>query len=96
MNFQISDIRITPVKPVDGLVAFASLVINGNLHLGSIAIHRKLDGSGYRLTYPTKKVGMADRTVYHPLTPELSRAIEQALFDDDAKLIAWMLVDIKI
>ena len=82
MDSQISDIRITPVKPVDGLVAFASLVINGNLQLGSIAIHRKLDGSGYRLTYPTKKVGMTDRTIYHPLTPDLSRAIEQALFDE--------------
>jgi len=82
MNCQISDIRITPVKPIDGLVAFASLVINESLHLGSIAIHRKLDGSGYRLTYPTKKVGMADRTIYHPLTPDLSRAIEQALFDE--------------
>jgi len=66
---------------MDGLVAFASLVINGNLHLGSIAIHRKLDGSGYRLTYPTKKGGMADRAIYHPLTPDLSLAIEQALLD---------------
>lgn len=70
------------MKPIDGLVAFASLIINESLHLGSIAIHRKLDGSGYRLTYPTKKVGMADRTIYHPITPDLSRAIEHALFDE--------------
>lgn len=86
MNCQISDIRITPVKPIDGLVAFASLIINGNLHLGSIAIHRKLDGSGYRLTYPTKKAGPTDRAIYHPLTPDLSKLIEQRIFDEYRRL----------
>lgn len=66
---------------MNGLVAFASLVLNGNLRLNSIAIHRKMDGSGYRLTYPTKRAGTEDRTMFHPITPELSKAIEQVLFD---------------
>lgn len=86
MSYCISDIRIVPVKSIDGLVAFASFVINGNLHLGSIAIHRKLDGSGYRLTYPTKKAGSTDRAIYHPLTPDLSKLIEQTIFDEYRRL----------
>jgi len=82
MTYRISDVRIVPVKPVGGLVAFGSLVINGNLYLGSIAIHRRLDGSGYRLTYPTKRAGSGECALFHPTTPELSRAIEQVLCEE--------------
>jgi len=34
-----SEVNVTPVKPQDGLVAFASIVI-GDLYLGSIAVHK--------------------------------------------------------
>ena len=84
-TYDFTDVRITPVTPQGGLRAFASLVVNGNLYLGSIAIHEKLDGSGLRLTYPTKKAGINDRTIFHPLTPDLSRAIERVLFDEYRK-----------
>ena len=86
MIYDISQVRIAPVSPVNGLMAFGSLVINGYLRLNSIAIHRKLDGSGYRLTYPTKRAGNEDRTIFHPITPELSKAIERALFHEYHKL----------
>lgn len=82
MTHDISDVRIIPVKAANGLVAFGSLVINGNLYLGSIAIHRKLDGTGYRLTYPTKRAGNGERALFHPITPELSRVIEQVLCEE--------------
>jgi stage V sporulation protein G len=45
-----------------------------------------LDGSGFRLTYPTKRAGNEDRTIFHPITPELSKAIEQVLFEEYLKL----------
>ena len=79
-TYDITDVQITPVTPQGGLRAFASLVINGNLFLGSIAIHEKLDGSGLRLTYPTKRAGNSERNIFHPVTPELSKVIEQVLF----------------
>lgn len=53
---KISEIQITPIKPQNGLVAFASCLINKGLYLGSIGILTRLEG-GYRLTYPTKSVG---------------------------------------
>ena len=75
----ISEVQITPIKPVDGLVAFASCVINGQLYLGSLGIHTRLDGAGYRITYPTRRVGTREVNYYHPITKHAGCAIEQAI-----------------
>lgn len=85
----ISDIRISPIESIDGLVAFASCVINGRIALKSIAVHRKLDGSGYRLTYPTKKSGHVDITLFHPLDAELSKDVEAAIFSAYEQSLAF-------
>lgn len=80
MQPTITEVQIVPIKPNSGLIAFASVVINGQLYLGSIGIHAKIDGSGYRLTYPTKSVGGRNLYVYHPINRETSDAIEEAIF----------------
>jgi stage V sporulation protein G len=85
-DFQISDVRIIPVYPIGGLVAFASCIINRKLYLSSIAIHKKLDGSGLRLTYPTKKGSGKDFTIFHPLEPSLSKTMEEAIFAEYQRL----------
>jgi stage V sporulation protein G len=54
-------------------------VVREELYLSGIGIHRKLDGSGYRLTYPTRKVGTRSFDIYHPITREAGRAIEEAV-----------------
>lgn len=76
---KITEVQIVPIKPNNGLIAFASVVIDGNLYLGSIGIHSRVDGSGYRLTYPTKPVGGRDLNIYHPINKNASEAIEQAI-----------------
>ena len=78
---QVSEVQIKIVKPKDGLVGFASLVLDGKLYLSSIGVFTKLDGSGFRLTYPTKKVGMSDMQIYHPINREVSEAIEEAVIN---------------
>lgn len=75
----VSEVNITPVKPTDGLVAFASCVIDGQLFIGSLGVHQRLDGTGYRITYPTKKVGSRQLNFYHPLAKEAGSLIEQAI-----------------
>lgn len=75
----ITDIQITPIIPCNGLVAFASFIYNQAIFVSSIAIHAKLDGSGYRLTYPTKRAGNSTKVLFHPITKELSKAIEEAV-----------------
>ena len=75
----INKIEIIPIKPQKGLIAFASIEINNHFYFGSIGIHKKLDGSGYRVTYPTKKVGEQNITICHPTCHELSKEIEEAI-----------------
>ena len=90
MNYQITEIQIMPIKPYNGLVAFASCVLNGSLYIGSIAIHQKLDLSGYRLTYPTKKVLNRDIHLFHPITKGLSKQIEMEILEKYQILLAKM------
>lgn len=76
---QVNEVQIQFIKPQDGLIAFASFVLDNKLYLSSIGIFTKLDGSGYRITYPTKKVGDTNLQIFHPITKELSEAIEEAI-----------------
>jgi DNA-binding cell septation regulator SpoVG len=76
----VTEVDIAFVKPKDGLVAFASVVLDDALYLGSIGVHQKLSGDGYRLTYPTRKVGAGQFNIFHPIRKPLSTAIEQAIF----------------
>ena len=75
----ITEVNIIPIKPQDGLIAFASVVVNESLYLSSIAIYTRLDGS-YRLLYPTKKLGERLVNLFHPISRETSRQIEDAIF----------------
>ncbi len=76
---KIKNVIIRPVTPNNGLVEFASITLGDDIALNSIAIYRKLDGSGYRLVYPTKSQ-MKMKYVFHPLTRKMSKEIEQAIF----------------
>src|SRR3989338_2490074 len=72
---QISEIQIIPIKPVNGLVAFASFVLDNKFYLGSIGIVTRPHG-GYRLVYPSKKVGIRNINTYYPINKEVSEMIE--------------------
>jgi stage V sporulation protein G len=76
---QVSEVRINLIKPQDGLIAFASMVVNGDLYLTGIAIHRKLDRSGFRLTYPNRKVSQQSFDIFHPINRKAGRVIEDAV-----------------
>ena len=74
----ITEVTIIPIKPKEGLVALASCVIDEKVYLGSIGIYTKLEG-GYRLTYPTKKVGDKNFNIFHPISKEAGDKIEGAI-----------------
>ncbi len=83
----ISEIQIIPIKPQDGLVAFVSFVLDNNLYLGSVGILTRPEG-GYRLLYPTKKVGMRNINIFHPINKEFAQSIEKEViskFEDVMK-----------
>jgi len=84
---KISEINIQLIKPVNGLVAFASVVLDDKIYLGSIGVHQRLDGTGYRLTYPTKKTGNRDFHIFHPIERNLGQQIEQAILNKVTTLL---------
>jgi DNA-binding cell septation regulator SpoVG len=77
----VTEVDITFVKPKDGLVAFASVVLDDQIFLSGIAIHQKLVGSGHRLTYPTRKVGDTQFSLFHPIRKPIGLVIEEAIFE---------------
>jgi stage V sporulation protein G len=79
MTLLITEVNVTPIKPQDGLVAFASIVLNDSIYLSSIAVYTRPDGS-YRLLYPTKKLGERILNLFHPISREASKQIETAIF----------------
>ncbi len=79
---KISDVTISIVTPRDGLIAFASIVLECGFYVGGIAVHEKLDGTGYRLTYPTRKAASQTFNICHPITREASKVIERAIFQE--------------
>lgn len=85
---KITEIQIIPIKTSNGLIAFGSILFNDCLFLGSIGIHKKLDGSGYRITYPTKKIGDKDINIFHPINKETSKFIENEIIKKVSKLFA--------
>ena len=78
---QVTEVDITFIKPKDGLVAFASIVLDDQLYLSGIALHSKLAGAGYRLTYPTRKVDEAQFSIFHPIRKSVGLAIEHAVLE---------------
>lgn len=76
---KVSEIQIIPVKPKDGLLGFASLVLCESIYLSSIAIHKRLKDVGYRITYPTKLVGSKQLDIFHPINTDTALEIESAI-----------------
>ena len=79
---KVDNVTVTLVKPNAGLIGFASAVLNDMVHVSGIAIHEKRDGSGYRLTYPTRKSGNQIFHLFHPINKSASHTMERAIFDE--------------
>lgn len=78
MKHKITEIQIIPIKPVNGLVGFASFVFDETLYLGSIGIFTRPIG-GYRLVYPTKKLGVQDINIFYPISKQFGKEIENLI-----------------
>ena len=74
---QITEINIDLIKANNGLIGFASVILDNNIYLSSIGIYKKLSNDGFRLTYPKKQ----DRDIFHPINKETSLVIEKAVFN---------------
>lgn len=75
----ITKVELLPIKPQNGLMAFANVEINNQFYISSIGVHRRRNGMGYRITYPTRKVGEQNFSIFHRTEPSLSKEIEKAI-----------------
>ncbi|MDD4980129.1 MAG: septation protein SpoVG family protein [Candidatus Omnitrophica bacterium] len=85
----VSEVQIIPVKPREGLVAFASCVINGHFYLGGLAIYTCLSSSeGFRVTYPTKVLNNGTKLdLVYPITREVGLTVQKKIVEKYVKLI---------
>jgi len=80
MKMEISEIRITPIKQRQSLVAFASCVVDRQFYFGGIAIHCDLTNHSFRLVFPTKKFPNREEVpLYHPINKEAYNHIQKAI-----------------
>lgn len=79
---ELSEINIIPVKPQDGLVAFASFVLDKKFYMGSIAVFTTLDGSA-RLVYPKKN----NMHCFHPINKKVGEYITKIIQENFNNLL---------
>jgi len=86
----ITDIQIAPTLPNDGLVAFASFVINEAVYVGNVAIYTApAKPMGFRLVYPAKKLGNGKKmSSAHPITRSVGDIIEKIVISKYRELMS--------
>ncbi len=75
---KITEIQIVPVKPNNGLVAFASVIYDGSFYLGSIAIFTRKSG-GYRLVFPNKVTEQKSIDIFYPISKDIGKMLEEVI-----------------
>ena len=79
-SVDVSEVKIRLVdEGDDGLIGWASCVVNGALYLNNIAIRRGRGGE-LVLTFPSKRSRSEQKYFYfNPITREAKRAIDEAI-----------------
>ena len=90
MQNKVTEIQIIPVKPKDGLVAFASFIFDNSFYFSSIGIYTRPQG-GYRLTYPTRKTQSSGIYLFHPINKETYQQIEMIVVEKYEEIMAGSL-----
>lgn len=77
---EVSEVKIRLVdEGADGLLGWASCVVNGVLYLNNIAIRRSRNGE-LVLTYPCKRSQSDQKYFYfNPITREAHRVLDEAI-----------------
>lgn len=88
LPLHVTEVEFVPIKPRDGLIGFASCVVDDQFYFGSIGVHTRLDGEGIRITYPARKIGNTNLPVYHPIKKEVNGAIRKAISEKVKELLS--------
>ncbi|MFC1790333.1 hypothetical protein ACFLZP_02515 [Patescibacteria group bacterium] len=84
----ISEIELTPIRAKKGLTFFASCVLDNRYFVGNIAIFTKLDGSGFRCVYPTKRLPNGQQIpLFYPVDKQAGETIQKSISTEARRLL---------
>jgi hypothetical protein len=78
-DVSLSEIEFVPISPQRGLVGFVSFVIDQKYYVTSIAVYTRLSRPGFRLVYPSKKVGEININTFRPIDAYVGQTIEETV-----------------
>ena len=87
-DVNLSEIQFVPVSPQNGLVGFVSFVIDGKYYISSVAVYTRLSRPGFRLVYPSKKVGQININTFRPIDAYVGRVIEETVSEKVSAIFA--------
>lgn len=81
MTLKIDEIQIVPIKPQNGLMGFASCVLNSQFYVGNIAVYSSPSSpQGFRLVFPQKKLSSGQVVdCFHPINKEAEQQVTSAI-----------------
>lgn len=88
-DIHLSEIKVTPIKPNNGLVGFTSAILNNQIYLGCIGIYTSLSSpEGFRLVYPTKLLSNGSTlSIFHPINKDAGLLIQKVIVSEYIKLV---------
>ena len=86
---KIDEIQIIPIKPQNGLVGFASCVVNNQFYVGNIAILTSPNiKTGFRLQFPTKKLSSGKQVdCFYPISKEVEEVVSEKIINKYLELM---------
>lgn len=75
-----SEIELIPVKAKNGLTFFCSFVLDNKFFVGNVAVYTLLDGTGFRLVYPSKTLANGQKLpIFYPIDSKTGITIQQII-----------------
>lgn len=74
---RVTEIRFIPVTNEGSMVGYIDFSLDGNLTFKDMALHKRLDGKGYRVVY--RKNQVSGREYVKPQNRETQQAIDDAV-----------------
>lgn len=78
----ITKVQVRKIVPKDGLVGFASFVIEDCLYIGNIGVFSRLNKDNFRLIFPEKKVNDKKIPIFYPLNTDFYYKLEDMVNEE--------------
>jgi len=78
-ELSITKVDFTPITQNNGLIGFATIILNDEYLLEGIGVFVCQEREGYRVTYPKRQAGSKSINVHYPLTQGMLDKVNKAV-----------------